>query len=61
MAHDRDPPTLYSAIPYSHSTHCVLDVGVSSTGQQEISHLISAIPSSIHQTSGGMISLWLYR
>ena len=60
MAHDGDRLTLYSAIPYSHSTHCVLDVGVSSTGQQETNHLILATFSSKHQTSG-RLSLWLYR
>ena len=60
MAHDGDPLTLYSAIPYSHSTHCSLDVGVSSTGQQEMNHLTSAIQSSIYQTSVSFC-LWLYR
>ena len=52
--------TLYSAIPYPHSTYCTLDVGVSTTDQQEMSHLTVAIESSYDQTSVGLI-LWLYR
>ena len=52
--------TLYSAIPYPHSTHCILDVGVSTNDQEEMNHLTVVIESSYDQTSAGLI-LWLYK